>query len=50
MLGILIVATEPEAARRRWALLSFWWVEARKMGWWFASCSGCIICSILNAC
>lgn len=28
MRGILMVATEPVAARRRWCLASEWWSEA----------------------
>lgn len=28
--GILIVATEPVAARRRWCFLSEWWSDALK--------------------
>jgi hypothetical protein len=30
--GILIVATEPVAARRRWCLASEWWSEAFRIG------------------
>ena len=30
--GILIVATEPVAARRRWCFLSVWWSEAFRIG------------------
>lgn len=47
MLGILIDATEPDAASNRCALPSLRWSEARNWGWWKASCSGWIICSIL---
>lgn len=32
MLGSLIVATEPEQARRRWRLLSLAWSAALRMG------------------
>lgn len=48
MFGILMVATEPEAASRRCALPSLRWSEARNWGWWRVSCSGWIICNILT--
>lgn len=47
MLGILIVATEPLAARRRWCFPSLVCSEVLKAGSRETSCSRCIICSIL---
>ena len=37
--GILMVATEPVAARRRWCLASEWWSEAFRVG--LKSCFCC---------
>lgn len=47
MLGILIVATEPLAARRRWCFPSLVWSEALKAGSRETSWAGWIACSIL---
>ena len=40
--GILMVATEPVAARRRWCLASRWWSEAFRigLGGWCCCCCG----------